>query len=225
MNIPKLVELVEKLRIKIIGEPELIQEKSVYEYPEQTIEVVIILKLLRAVQGVQAQTILCQAGLFTDTCSLYRCVADCAEEIIFLLEKYPKQSTHVKKFVKNFFEHTIENLASVETDTVSKKKIRSANVRFLSKGMQDEAISKLLEGNYKVFCGYIHANYAHIMQSYGGTNGFNLLGVPDENEKVVFKQIVKESYKNVINCSLPICLALKETAIGEELMKLMEEME
>ena len=226
MNIQKLAELTEQLRKNIIGDPAWIPEKNVFEYTEQTIEVVIILKLLRAVQGLQSQILLCQAGLFVDMSALYRCVNDCTEEITFLLETYPEQSKHVQQFIKNFFEHTIDAYDSIETDSVIKQKIHSANVRYLTGQKINEDVRQKLNKRHKTFCGYIHANYSHIMQSYGGTRpnySFNLLGVPSEQQKLMQSQIVKQSYISVLLCISLICIQCKEVGIRNEIKKLREE--
>jgi len=111
-----------------------------------------MLKLIRAAQGIKSQIILCQNGLFIDAFSIYRCVADCAEEIIFMLEQYPEQSSHVKQFVNNFFEHTIDNYLSVETNPVLKQKVHSANIRYLTDMSFNEEIRNKLENIHKTFC-------------------------------------------------------------------------
>jgi len=46
------------------------------------------------------------------------------------------------------------------------------------KGSQDEETRTMTAKIYKTFCGYVHANYAHIMEIYNGnTCSFNLAGV------------------------------------------------
>jgi len=228
MNLPKLAKLVEQLRKNIIGEPVWIEKNGGFGYINQNIEVVTLLKLSRAVQGIKSQIILCNAGLFIDTFSLYRCVNDCTEEIHFLLEKYPSQSEQVKKFVKNFFENNFDTTLSTKTNSVEKKKIHSANVRYLTKKEQDEEVKKKLELVHKTFCGYIHANYFHIMETYGGTEphlSFNLLGVPDENQKSMKLEIVKHSYISVLLCTALICTHFKEYQIRNEINNLIEEID
>lgn len=226
MNLKILSLQAEKLRKNVIGDPDWRIEKNVFEYPEQSIEVIAILKLLRAIQGVQTQKVLCDNGLFIDMGAIFRCVNDCVEEIRFILEKYPKQSQHVKQFIKNFFEHTIGNHLSVETPSVLKKKIRSANVRFFKNEKEYEKIRLMLENIYKAHCGYIHANYSHIMQSYGGPpieQSFNLLGCPSEEQKAIYLQMVEESYSSVLYSMHFICFKFKQEEIVKELEKLLKE--
>jgi len=94
-----------------------------------------------------------------------------------LLEEFPKTSSNVDQFVKSFFESTIDGYLSLETPPVPTKKIRSAMVRVL-KDRQDEETHIRIQNIYKTFSGYVHANYAHIMEIYnGGTLDFSLAGV------------------------------------------------
>jgi hypothetical protein len=133
--------------------------------------------LIRAAQGVNALNLLCRHGLFIDLGVIFRCVHDSDAEIYFLLEEFPKTSSNVDQFVKSFFESTIDGYLSLETPPVPTKKIRSAMVRVL-KDRQDEETHIRIQNIYKTFSGYVHANYAHIMEIYnGGTLDFSLAGV------------------------------------------------
>lgn len=228
INLYKLSELAETLRKDVIGDPIWIKEKHVFEYSKQTIEVVVILKLFRAIQGVKSELILCNEGLFIDMCALFRCVNDCKEEICFLLEKYPEQSEYVEKFIKNFFEHTIDNPCATKTHSVLKKKIHSSNVRSLTGQDTNEFVRKKIEKVHKTFCGYIHANYAHLMQSYGGVHpnlSFNLLGIPSDQQKSMQMQIVQQSYISVLLSMMLICIKFKQDKYLEELDRLYNKIE
>ena len=44
--------VTERLRTEAIGNPEWLQSKDVFEYPNQTIEVAVVLKIIRAAQGI-----------------------------------------------------------------------------------------------------------------------------------------------------------------------------
>jgi hypothetical protein len=132
MNLDRLCILVERLRKEAIGEPKMIAEKEAYEYQDHSAKVVAVLKLVRAAHGVNAMNLLCRSGLFIDFGAIVWCVYDCTEEVYFLLEEFPKSSGNVDKFVKSFFENTIDGYLSNETPSVPTKKIRSAAVRNLS---------------------------------------------------------------------------------------------
>ncbi len=85
MDLDLLKSLVERLRIESIGDPQWVESKGVFEYPHQTVEVVVILKIIRSAQGVHALNLLCREGLFVDMGAIYRCVGDCSAEVYFLL--------------------------------------------------------------------------------------------------------------------------------------------
>jgi hypothetical protein len=85
--------------------------------------------------------------------------------------------------VKAFFESNIDEYLSSETPPVPTKKIRSARVRHLA-GSHDQVTHDRLERIFKTFSGYAHANYAHIMEIFGGpARDFNLNGVPSREEQ------------------------------------------
>lgn len=199
MDLDRLKYFVERLRAESIGDPEWIDEKKYFEYPNQTIEVVIVLKLVRAAQGIHALDLLCRSGLFVDMGAIYRCVGDCDAEVYFLLENYPEQSSKVKKFQKEFFSKTIDGYLSSNEEPVQTKKIHNAMTRVLSSNKQDERVKKSITNVYKTFSGYTHAGYAHIMQMYGGTPpNFNVSGIPSQEQIDMHMQLVIEAYKSIL---------------------------
>lgn len=201
MDLDKLFSITEKLRIQAIGEPVWIPEKGVFEYTNQCVAVVAVLKSIRAAQGIKSLYLLCENGLFIDMGAIYRCVSDCSAEIYFLLEQYPKSTHTVEKFVKAFFETTIDGYLNVETEHISTKKIHSAMVRTLTRINQDEETRTRVLNVYKAFCGYIHANYSHIMEIYGGVPpdlSFNLPGVPSARQREMHMQLVEQAYLSVL---------------------------
>jgi hypothetical protein len=126
-------------------------------------------------------------------------VYDCTEEVYFLLEEFPKASSNIDKFVKCFFEHTIDGYLSTETPSVPTQKIRSAAVRVL-KG--NERTRTDMENIYKTFCGYVHANYSHIMEVYNGaTYDFNLSGVPSVKERQMRMEHVELAANSVLHAA------------------------
>jgi hypothetical protein len=175
--------LVERLRKEAIGEPRWIEEKGAFEYESQSANVVAVLKLVRAAQGVNALNLLCRLGFFVDFGVLIRCVDDCVDESYFVMENFPNISPNVDQLIKAFFETTIDGFLLSETAPVPKKKIIAARVRLL-KGGPDDNTHKMIHRIYKTFSGYVHANYSHIMETYNGfTNNFNLGGVPSVIER------------------------------------------
>lgn len=228
IDLVKLSELAEKLRKNVIGDPGWAWETQKLEYWEQTIEVVVILKLLRAIQGIKSQLVLCKEGLFIDMGALFRCTYDCNGEIYFLLEKYPEQSEHVKQFIKKFFEGAMNNCDF--TTMVKTQKIRSAYVSYLTGQDEDENVRKTLKKPYEFGCEYIHASYVsimEIMENYGGSLrpkiSFNLLGVPSpsKEKKSEYYRVVEGTYLMILRCMLQICITFKADDIKEDVEKLL----
>jgi hypothetical protein len=223
MDLDKLFSIMEKLRIQTIGDPVWIPEKSVFEYTNQSIETVAVLKTIRAAQSIKSLYLLCNNGLFIDMGTIYRCIHDCSAEIYFLLEQYPQTSDNVRKFVKAFFETTITADLNTKTEQVTTKKIHSAMVRVLTGSKQDEQACAIIRNIYKRFSGYTHTNYSHIMQIYGGSYyDFNLHGVPSIQQQEMHMQLVKEAYFSVL-CSIGfIAGKFKLTGLFSEIVKLLK---
>lgn len=195
-RLPQIQEWTETLQRQVIGEPKWIDEKNVFEYPEVTVEVISILKLIRAVQSLKALELLCKNGLFIDMGAIYRCVADCISEIYFLLEDYPNKSSKVEKFIVNFSQTTIEQHLEPETESVLTSKVRNAMARTLTKSENNHQIQETIKRIYKTFSGYVHSSYSHIMQIYGGSRNslsFNLSGVLSDSQKLAHSQLVDQA--------------------------------
>lgn len=220
MDLNLLSALTERLRAQSIGDPEWIESKEVCEYSTQSVEVVAVLKGVRAAQGLHALDLLCRSGLFIDMGTIYRCIDDCNSEVYFLLENYPNQSSDVQKFVKAFFATTIDSDLSAKTEYVLTKKIHSAVARVITDMEQHESTRATLLRVYKTFCGYTHANYSHIMQIYGGTYpdlSFNVAGVPSAHQRNTHMKIVEQAYLSVIYSLAYIAKKLELNTLSMEI--------
>jgi hypothetical protein len=220
MNIGHAHILIESFRKELLGAPDWHNDKRVFEYRQQSIETVAILKLIRATQGLATLEVLCNAGLFIDMGASIRCIFDAVEEIYFLLERHPAEpSGHVQQFVKNFFESTIDNYLNVTTHQVTRDKIRSARVRTLKEG-HDDATQKLLQRIYVSFCGYTHASYAHIMEIYeGNQDSFNLAGVPSAEKRDLWAEHIELSANAVLMAAAFLSMKLGKKDYFDAFMK------
>lgn len=222
MDLNLLASLIERLRAESIGDPEWVSSKGVFEYSVQSVEVVVVLKLVRAGQGIHALELLCRNGLFVDMGAIYRCVGDCISEVYFLLEKYPEKSSNVEKFIKEFFSKTIDGHLSSEEEPVQTKKIHSAMIRSLTGREQDERIKGHLTNIYRTFSGYTHAGYSHIMQMFGGSSqntSFNISGIPSQQQKDMHMELVVEAYKSVMHTIAHASRALGLKELHREVMQ------
>lgn len=223
MNIDRLCILTERLRRDAIGEPKWKAEKQVYEYEDHSAKVVAVLKLIRAAHGINAMDLLCRSGFFIDFGVIIRCVNDCVEEVYFLLETFPTMSGNVDQFVKSFFESTIDGYLSNETPTVPRQKIRSAMVRVL-KGRHDDTTRIIAENIYKTFCGYVHANYAHIMEVHGGNaRDFNLAGVPFIEQRQIRMEHVELAANAVLYAAAFIANTLELQDLYDDIVQALKD--
>ncbi len=219
-RLSRIQSWTEALRQNVIGDPCWVQEKNVFEYPSVTVEVVAILKLIRAVQSLKALELLRSNGLFIDMGTIYRPVADCVSEIYFLLEDYPNTSSKVKKFIDHFSRTTIETHLDPGVETVSAKKIQNAMARVRTGSENDHQVQETIKQIYTTFSGYVHSNYSHIMSIYGGSPGsrsFNLDGVPSENQKRQHRQLLEQAELSIQHVMAFMADKFKQTELLAEM--------
>jgi hypothetical protein len=225
MRLDQLFTLVERLRIEAIGTPKFNSETRAYVFEEESAKIVAILKIIRATHGLSAMRVLGQCGLFIDFGVTIRCVSDCLDEVYFLLEAFPKTSSNVDKFVKGFFESkmTVGSHLSQTTPAVESAKIRSARVRYL-KGSHDDATQKLLERLYKTFSGYVHANCAQIMETFGGpARDFNLAGILSFDERQRRMEYVELLTDAVAHSALFVAHTLGLNALHQDIVRSLQQ--
>ena len=223
MNFNKIFDLVETLRKGSIGVPTLNRDSRAYEFHEHSPKVVAVLKLMRAAHGLKSAEVLRVGGHFFDMGMITRGVFDSVEEIYFLLEEFPKASNHVDKFVKAFFESTIDGHLTATTEEVRRSKIRSARVRYL-KNAHDQKTQDMLERIFKIFSGYVHAKYAHIMEVYGGPHRrFNLSGIPSAEQKASYAEHIKLMASSILHAAHFISDKLELREIQREIFEFTED--
>jgi len=219
MNLTRFHGLIEKVRKETIGDPVWIPAKEVCEYPNRSVQVVAVLKMVRAAHGVSALHLLCKSGLFIDFGAIMRCVNDAVTEVYFLLESFPESSPDVDRFVKLFFETTIDGFETTR-GSIPTKKIKEAMIRVLRDGRVDEDAYKMIDNVHHTFSGYIHANYAHIMEVYNRqTRSFNLGGVPDRREYLKRAEHLDIALRSVLQAGAFIAGRLGLSELKSELVQ------
>jgi hypothetical protein len=74
---------------------------------------------------------------------------------------------------------------------------------------------------YTTFWGYVHANYAHIMEVYNGsTRDFNLAGVPSAQQSQMRMAHVEASATSVLHAAAFIARTLALNDLYHEIMRL-----
>jgi hypothetical protein len=219
MNLARFHGLIEKVRKETIAGPTWIPSKGVCEYPNQSVEVVAVLKMMRAAHGVTALHLLSKAGLFIDFGAIMRCVNDSVTEVYFLLEKFPETSPDVDRFVELFFATTIDCFESTR-GSVPTRRIKEAEIRVLRDGRVDQDAYKMIDNVHHTFSGYVHANYAHIMEVYNrATDSFNLSGVPELQEFFKRAEFLDIAMREVLQAGAFIAWRLGKAELKTELVQ------
>ena len=207
-NLPKIQQWLKTIESRCVvprvGAPVFIPDKNVFEFSTVSVEAVVYLKAVRAVQSLKSIRILRENGLVIDFYTIGRCILDCATEIDFLLEKYPEVSQTGENFIQNFRKVTIDDLLEKGTDVVLSKKIRNASARVRAKEgfITCDAAKSSLDKLYKIFSGYVHSQYAHIMEIYGGNPSewaFKVEGLTSESRKADYWEWIRELEELVIH--------------------------
>jgi hypothetical protein len=77
-----------------------------------------------------------------------------------------------------------------------------------------------MERVYTTFCGYVHANYSHVMEVYNGhSQDFNLRGVPSDGEREKRLPYLDVMANTVLLAAAFIAQTLEMKELHSELMK------
>ena len=91
----------------------------------------------------------------------------------------------------------------------------------LLRGRHDEALRQLIDRIYTTFCGYVHANYAHIMEVYNGSaRDFNLEGVPSLQQRQMRMEHVEVCAISVVHAGAFVARTLGLSDLDREIMRL-----
>lgn len=204
--------------------PRWIPEKRVYEYEEVTPEIVAYLKLVRAATSLHSLQILAENGLIYDFGTVTRCIIECQEDALFLLEDNPETKASVERFVTHFKNTTIDNATTSTSPPVKRRKIQNAAARifpsllfgtFGAFGEVEKHMKMLTERIWKAWCHSVHSNYAEIMQMYGPRGPrakFQLRGIPRED---IRQDIWEQLQQTRIGLTLTLWAAAMKLGRGE----------
>jgi len=132
---------------------------------------------------------------------IVRCISDCVNEIYFLLEEYPNTTPQAHKFIGHF-KSTAFSSEQESPPSVPSKKIHNATVRYIddSSPFSFEYSQKKIRNVYEAFSGYVHSNYPHIKEIYGGPERkFHMEGVPSIIERGKHTALIYEFFKMTRN--------------------------
>jgi hypothetical protein len=163
-----------------------------FVYTHVTVKHVAYLKAVRAVSSLHALPILYEHGLLIDGGTIVRCINEALSQIFFVLENYPTISGKVGGFIEHFLA-TPASTDENETRPVVSRKIHSAEARIFEKQLNFTDSMKMIRNVYETFSGYVHSQYPHIMEIYGGRPEnlkFSTSGVLSMEKQQFYTQLI-----------------------------------
>ncbi|MFC1895151.1 hypothetical protein ACFL0Q_00600 [Thermodesulfobacteriota bacterium] len=164
------------LSIKV-GNPQLQRMGNgyVYRYKEKSIYQAIIQKLARLVTGLQAISVLNQAGFLQEQAALQRTLDEFEEDIAFLCFGiiFNEITDLHREYLTAFYEEEFDNPASSIRSTQKRPMIPRRKIRaFVSKdrgaGYDKSSTIEISRTLSKGYSGYVHGASPHLMELYFG---------------------------------------------------------
>ena len=167
--------------------PPLMYESGIrhrgFRYANPTPKHFCVIKVVRAVSGINAALVLAENGFNQEMCVMIRTIIDSLTQIDYVISGLHdgKLQDRQQKLVNSFFDDFRRN----STEDFGKVIVRQEQIHeeiekfFKKKGVAvDFSIGEKLSTVYRVYSNYVHARYPEAMDLYGGHNGrFYLRGM------------------------------------------------
>lgn len=173
---------------RVISPPQQVtfSNSFVFRYANKGIREAIVQKLARSISGLNAISILLQAGFTQEVGVLFRTLDEINEDIMFLAtaETNRARTNLHEKYLKAFFAEPVflrpqGTMAIAKQDLVPRRKIRAHTMTVFGQGVNVSQALTAGEAISTAFSGYVHANSESIMDMYGGNPAsFHLEGMP-----------------------------------------------
>jgi len=169
-----------------------------FVYKEVTPKHVAYVKGVRAVSSLHALPLLYEHGLLIDGGTIVRCINEALSEIYFVLENYPATTGTVEKFIEHFLAGSPPSKTKAR-EHIASRKVHSAEARTIDHGLNFNDALKSIRVVYETFSGYVHAQYPHVMEIYGGLRDdpkFNTGGVHSAKKLQLYTKVIDETIKS-----------------------------
>jgi hypothetical protein len=165
------------------------------------------LKGIKLVSTLNASLLLVQQGYVQEAGALFRIATDCFTDILFFL--MPLDGDDISKdqdrFFDEFFQEEFDDPSdplgsNQKRDSVSRRKIFAGFGQLVQAHLNPSDAQSVMSLTHKVFSGYIHGAYPHIMELYGGNpprfHMSGMTGTPKQAESL--KQLLDQLYRAIM---------------------------
>jgi hypothetical protein len=172
-----------------VGDPQLraMGDGYVYRYKEKSIYQAIIQKLTRLMTGLQAVSLLNQAGFLQEQAALQRTLDEFEEDIAFLCFAiiFDEMTDLHREYLAAFYEEEFDDPESSIRSTqkrpmISRKKVRAFVSKDRGAGYDQSSTMEIGRTISKAYSGYVHGASPQLMELYfGNPPRFHLSGGTD----------------------------------------------
>ena len=146
-----------------------------FRHAQHSDNLLCFLKGVKLVSTLNASLLLVQRGHVQETGALFRIAADCVTDILFFIlplngdDASKDQERFFDEFFQEEFDDPSDPLGSKQKrDNVSRRKIFAAFGQIVQAHLNPSDAQSAISITHKVFSGYVHGAYPHIMELYGG---------------------------------------------------------
>lgn len=159
-----------------------------FRYANRSPVIIIVLKAVRVVSGLNALTVLLRQGYVVEMGVIFRTVDDFLAEIMFVEEalRTEQRTAGQQRFIDQFFEdETVNVQALIEREgrgpaRVTRREMQASEARRLGEAANPDRVRRLARTLDDVYSRYVHGAFTTAMELYvgGDDEGFRLRGMP-----------------------------------------------
>ena len=161
-----------------LPQPERVQHRNsfVFRYANKGIREALLQKLARSISGLNAVSVLLNAGYFQEVGVMFRTLDEIREDILFLAiaetsgAKTERHTQYLEAFyAEAVFSRPEGSMEVPKPNRVPGKKIRAKTMNTIGRGINVSQALAASESVGTVYSGYVHAASEIVMDMYGGS--------------------------------------------------------
>lgn len=223
----------------VIGRPIYVVEgeQGRFKYPTQLPAILIVLKAVRAVSGLNALVGLLRLGHTVEMGVIIRTVDDFLAEIMFVEEvvRVGRPTADQERFIEQFFAEeafSVDEMIAIDVRRprrVGRRSVQASEARVLGEFSDSgpDRVRRIARTVDAAYSGYVHGSYATTMELYvGGDNeGFRLKGTLGSPHIKTFLGELARYVHRALNIFASIAHGLGLGELAERLLQVRRSME